>query len=497
VENTGRIRKQLAPAIRRIIFAPVDEHHATAELAQIIRVDQAHLVMLTECGIVAEDRAARVLNAIERLASAGFAPLLGREAGRGLFLLYEDFLIASEGAAVGGILQTARSRNDLNATVLKLRLRQPYLGMLEQLLRLIAVLLQRAERYRGVTMPLYTHGQPAMPGSYGHYLAGVASALLRDCAALLHGIADLESCPLGAGALAGSSFPINTVRTAELLGFEHGPLHSLDAVASRDFLLRLLSAAAICAVTLSRLATDLLQWTTGEFDFLHLPDELVGSSSAMPQKRNPFLLEHVQGRSASLLGALVHAAAAMHATPFTNSIAVGTEAVKPVWDALRNATQMMTIMRHIVAAARPNQEAMARRAAEGFTTATELANCLVREADLDFRSAHRITGELVLAAHESGTANLQEVAAAHFKEHGITPIPSLDPSSVAAMLQWGGGPGAASLQTCLEHLRRLWRDQREQKRTCERKWRRAEARLRQAVDKYTKTEHPVAMAMQS
>lgn len=488
MENTGRIRKLLVPKLRRLIFAPLDERHGLDELMHITRVDQAHLIMLAECNVVPGERVARVLNAIHRLRASHFASLRGQESERGIFLLYEDFLIAAEDSSTGGVLQTARSRNDLNATVLKLRLRGPYLAMLEHLLRLIGMLLQKARKYSHVIMPLYTHGQAAMPGSYGHYLLGIAGALLRDCSSLLQSGIDLQISPLGAGALAGTSFPIQPLRTAELLGFEHGPLNSVDAVASRDWVLRLISSAAICAITLSRLATDFSQWTTAEFDFLQLPDELVGSSSAMPQKRNPFLLEHVQGRSAALTGAFVHSAAAMHATPFTNSIAVGTEAVKPAAEALQNLGEMTIIMKFMVAGAQPNQDAMLQRAIAGFTTATELANMLVRECNLDFRSAHHAVGEMVAAACAHENCSLEEAAAAYFKDHGFNGPPALHPRLVVSMLRWGGGPGPDSFTACLEHLQGLWRDQREQKSLYGRKWKEAEIALQGEVKRYSGVE---------
>ena len=164
-------------------------------------------------------------------------------------------------------------------------------------------------------MPGYTHYQAAVPTTYGHHLGGVAGAIDRDLEALAAASAGLDTSPLGAGVGHGTTQPIAPVRTAALLGFERPAPHSLDAVASRDVVLRLLAAAAVLGVTASRLAADLLLWTTAEFAFLELPDELVGSSSAMPQKRNPFLLEHVKGRSARAAGAFVAAATAMHASP--------------------------------------------------------------------------------------------------------------------------------------------------------------------------------------
>jgi argininosuccinate lyase len=483
MENTGRIRKSLTPSARRILFAQPFDHGAEEELWQISRVDQAHLLMLTECGVIPQERASGVLAAIGRLQAENFVSLRHRPSIRGLFLLYEDYLIETEGADVGGILQTARSRNDLNATVLKLRLRRPYLRVLEQALRLHAILLRRANQYADVVMPIYTHGQAAMPTTYGHYLAGIAQALFRDLDAIFMAARDIQCCPLGAGAVAGTSFPIQTERTAQLLGFDAGPTHSLDAIASRDLVLRLLAAGSIYSLTLGRLATDLLQWTTAEFDFLHLPDDLVGSSSAMPQKRNPFLLEHVQGRSISLVGAFVQASGATHSTPFTNCIAGGTEAMKPVWAALQNLAEMVTFIRLIIAGAQPNHEAMLKRAVSGFTVATAFADRLVSRAGLDFRTAHKLIGSAVLRTLEDGKQSFESVAGSSCVEHGVSAsFHDLDPASVVRSLEFGGGPGPSSLKRCLNQLRNDWVAHYQQKRSCERKWAHADDTLQQSVD---------------
>jgi len=243
-----------------------------------------------------------------------------------------------------------------------------------------------------------------------------------------------------------------------------------------------LAAAAIYAVNLSRLATDLLQWTTAEFDFLRLPDELVGSSSAMPQKRNPFLLEHVQGRAAALPGALVQALGAMHASSFTNSIATGTEAMRPVFRALRDVTEMSLLARLVVGGAQPNSEAMLRRARSGFTNATAFADRLVAEGSSDFRTAHHMIGESVLEALERSGEKFETVASSYVAERGISvSFHDLDPASVARSLEFGGGPGASSLRACLEHLHRQWALQFRQKIFQEKTWNEAERELKRTV----------------
>ncbi len=457
MRDTGRIQNPVLPLVQRMLFeketnAVVDELHIATE------VDLAHLAMLAEQNIVPQKYAVRLLQAIEKLRSVDFAPLFSRPSSRGIYLLYEDYLIETEGAAIGGILQTARSRNDLNATIHKIKMRGPWIALLREGLRLQAVLLRRSRRYASVVMPAYTHGQAALPSSFGHYLAGVAQAVERHLGALYDAGSDIHSCPLGAGAVAGTNWPIDTERTASLLGFERSSLNSVDAVASRDLALRLLATAAILGTTLSRLATDLLTWCSAEFGFITLPDEVVGSSSAMPQKRNPFLLEHVQGMASSALGGFVASAGAMHAKPFTNSIAVGTEGLRQVWGPLQDTINALILCRVVVARARPNAEAMLRRAEQGRITATALANRLVLEGGLDFRTAHRTVGEFIRQTENSISCSNDAGIADFLDSRGITvSTERLDPKSVVEDSRWGGGPAFPSVERSIEETTARWR----------------------------------------
>jgi argininosuccinate lyase len=478
VENTGRIAKGLTPTASRIVFGGSEGPSLGRELPWILEVDRAHLVMLAERELVEPRRAAALLRAISDLKAAGFAPLAGRPALRGVYLLYEDYLIETLGADVGGILQTGRSRNDLNATILLMRLRVPWQRLLRELVRLQATLLGRARRHADVTMPLFTHFQSALPSTWGHYLAGVATALARDLEALVSLGEQLDVCPLGAGAAAGTTLPIDPVRSAALLGFSRQVIHSLDAVASRDFVLRLLADATVLGVTLGRVATDLLVWSTTPFGFLAFPDRLVGSSSMMPQKRNPFLLEHVQGKGAAPLGAFAGAAAAMQSKPFTNSIAVGTEGVAPVWDALASVTDAVVLLRLMIAGAILQPETMLRTAASTYTAATELANRLIVGAGLPFRSAHRIVGSLVREAIETGGEPLESAARRWAEREGVTlNLAGLDPAAVAKSSEFGGGPGPASFLFCLEEIGERLRlvAAQERERSCN--WNQAKSKL--------------------
>ncbi|WP_432029839.1 argininosuccinate lyase [Streptomyces sp. 1222.5] len=455
--DTGRLRTALDATAHRIVY---DQYGSGAddpigrELRLISEVDRAHLVMLTERGIVDAARAGALLDTIDALRAADFGPVRDRPMPRGLYLAYEGWLVDRLGQRTGGVLHTGRSRNDLNATTVRLRARAPYARLLDEVLELAGVLLDRAERYRDVVMPAYTHGQPAVPISYGHYLCGVAGAVLRSAAGLLDAGREIDVNPLGAGAVGGTSVPVDPARTAELLGFTAATPNSVDAVASRDFALRMLSASAALGVLMARVARDLTWWTTEEFGLLRMADDLVGSSSMMPQKRNPFLLEHIQGRSSAALAGFTGAATAMSTAGYTNAIAVGTEAVRHLWPGLAGTEEAATLLRLVVAGAEPDRDRMRARARDGFTSATYLAERLVVDG-IPFRTAHHLVGETVLAALDGGLP-LSEASRAQPDVAGAAagyPADWLDPEKVAAACAHGGGPGGTAPDAALIRAR--------------------------------------------
>jgi len=437
--GTGRLIGELGPRTRQVVYGELTQAGLDAELPLMVRVDQAHLVMLAEQKLVSAEAARGLLRCLDELAGQRFRPLLSRPAPRGLYLMYEGYLIDRLGPDIGGVLHTGRSRNDLKATITSLRFREWLLDFAEQAARLEAVLLSRARVYQSVVMPVYTHFQAAMPITYGYYLLGVALAVGRDIDALRAAAGGLQVCPLGASAVAGTDLPIDPARTARLLGFSATTQHALDAVASRDVQLRLLAAAAGLAVTLSRLATDLQLWSTAEFGFLGFPDRLVGGSSAMPQKRNAFLLEHVKAKPGHALGAWAAAASMMASTPFTNSIEVGTEAVASVWPGLHAAEQAVLLSQVLVSGARPVAARMSERAESGFTAATSVANRLVQRG-VPFRTAHHMVGDAVRRAVQAGSTELAEFGPPGWlDEIGLA---DLDLAALVRAHAYGGGPGA-------------------------------------------------------
>lgn len=481
MEDTGRVRRSLTSSARRILFDSTAEAGIDAELNISSQIDEAHLVMLAEQDIISTSNACAILRAIAELRASNFDALRGLAAPRGLYLLYENYLVEKLGPEVGGELQTGRSRNDLNATIFRMRLRKPYLLLIREVLRLQVVLIRRARKFADVVMPAYTHYQAAVPVTYGHYLAGIAVALERDLDGVFAINADLNRSPLGAGAAGGTSLAINPARTASLLGFEEPASHSIDAVASRDIALRLLASVSILSVTLSRLANDLLLWTTSEFGLISLPDHLVGSSSMMPQKRNPFLAEHVKGRSSSALGAFVSAATAMHSTPFSNSIAVGTEAVGHIWKALTATTEAVTLSRLLVDDARPQQDLMFQRSIEGHTFATELANKLVVDHGMAFRSAHRVVGKAVRESIEQGVPLHAMSVVLPGSNNTSVSLGELDPRSIVRTSTYGGGPGCESFQSCIKALVDRWNKYVCLHQAQSKKWQSAEKTLDEVV----------------
>jgi argininosuccinate lyase len=437
--DTGRLNTALNAEAHRIVYGQDSGIGITEELLLISEVDRAHLVMLTERGIIDATRTGRLLAAIGRLRGEDFAAMRARPMPRGVYLAYEGLLAELLGDAIAGVLHTGRSRNDLNATTARLRARADYVLLLDAAKALADTLLEHALEYQDTVMPAYTHGQPAVPITFGHYLAAAAAAVLRGFSDLLAAGAELESNPLGAGAVGGTSIPIDPGRTAQLLGFQDVALNSVDAVASRDFALRLLAAASTLGVTLVRVAHDLKVWTSEESGVLRLADDLVGSSSMMPQKRNPFLLEYIQGKASSSLGSYLSAASAMATAGYTNAISVGTEAMRQLRPGLRETADAVTLLRLVIRGAAPDAHRMHERATAGFTTATYYAERLVA-AGVPFRAAHHQVGRTVLAAIAGGTPFTAEGA-------------DLDPAAVAAANAFGGGPGGGSVGRAVDTLR--------------------------------------------
>ena len=369
--------------------------------AQDIAGSKAHAAMLAEKGIISREDADKIVAGLD-------AVLAEIEAGRFEFKReLEDIHMNVEArlaeliGAVAGRLHTARSRNDQVATDFKLYIRDTIDHLDGQLREFQLALVGKAESHAATIMPGFTHLQTAQPVTFGHHCLAYVEMAARDRGRLADARRRLNECPLGAAALAGTSFPIDRETTAATLGFDAPTRNSLDSVSDRDFVLETLSAAAICATHLSRLAEEIVIWSTPGFDFVRLPDSFTTGSSIMPQKRNPDAAELVRAKTGRVVGALTTLLIVMKGLPlaYSKDMQEDKEAAFDALDALSLSLAAMTGMVETLAV---NEEAMRGAASRGFSTATDLADWLVRTLGLPFREAHHATGALVARAEKKG-----------------------------------------------------------------------------------------------
>ncbi|WP_404401654.1 argininosuccinate lyase [Pelagibacterium halotolerans] len=313
-----------------------------------------------------------------------------------------------------GRLHTARSRNDQVATDFKLYVRECVDMLTAQIETLQRVLLDKAEAHAGSVMPGFTHLQSAQPVTFGHHMLAYVEMLARDAGRFRDARARLNESPLGSAALAGTSFPIDREMTAQALGFDRPTANSLDAVSDRDFVLETLSAASICAMHLSRFAEELVIWSSAQFGFVTLSDKFSTGSSIMPQKRNPDAAELIRAKIGRIFGAFSSLLMVMKGLPLAYSKDM-QEDKEVAFDALDNFSLCLAAMTGMAGDLSVNTDKMAAAAGAGFSTATDLADWLVRVANVPFREAHHITGRAVAAAEAKG-CGLDALTIEDFKE---------------------------------------------------------------------------------
>ena len=371
--------------------------------AQDIAGSLAHVAMLAAQGVVAQadaDAIAAGLNQVKGEIEAGTFAF--SRALEDIHMNVESRLAAIVGPAAGR-LHTARSRNDQIATDFKLWVRDTIDALDGQIAELQKALSARALDCADMVMPGFTHLQSAQPVTFGHHLLAYVEMLARDRGRFADARVRLNECPLGAAALAGTSFPIDRFMTAKALGFDRPTANSLDSVADRDFALETLAAAAIAATHLSRLAEEIVLWTTPQFGFVRLSDAFSTGSSIMPQKRNPDAAELVRGKTGRVVGALIGLLTVMKGLPLAYAKDM-QEDKEGVFDALPTLSLTLAAMAGMIRDLTPDAKRMRAAAGAGYATATDLADWLVRELKLPFREAHHITGRIVALASERGLA---------------------------------------------------------------------------------------------
>jgi argininosuccinate lyase len=363
-------------------------------VAAVVDINKAHVVMLMEQQIIQWQVGSKILKALQKQSNVKLDPV-----AEDVHMALEEAILNETGVEIGGNMHVAKSRNDQVTTAIRIQLRQELIKIMIKVLEMQKSLLDTAEKYVDTVILEYTHLQAAQPVTFAHYLLSHVQALQRDLERLQATYVHVNLCPLGSGALATTSFPINRKRTSKLLGFDSVLENSLDAVGSRDFILETQAALTLLAVNLSRFAEDLIIWSSQEFSTVELPDEFTSTSSIMPQKKNPEAVEVIRARASYALGDFVASAAAVKSLPTTYNLDF-QEVTPKLWAATDNLSASLSIFAALI----PNLKVSSNveeKATAGFVGATELANMLVRKHKVAFRTAHKIAGALVKSLIDS------------------------------------------------------------------------------------------------
>jgi argininosuccinate lyase len=380
-------------------------------LAPLMAIHYAHLAMLTERGIVSPSDAAALRQALDGISLDRVRAVTYDGTCEDLFFYIERLIRDACGEQIAGRLHTARSRNDIDMTMYRMRHREFIATLAAATLELRSALLELASRHTETIFAAHTHTQPAQPSTIAHYLLAVIEQLERDTKRLGSAYDVTNRGPLGSCAITGTGFPIDRCRTSELLGFSGPTGNTYGSIATVDYLLESVSATSILLVGLGRVVQDLLLWCTVEFGYLRLGDGFVQSSSIMPQKRNPVALEHARAIGSKGVGQAQAIVTAVHNTPFGDIVDTEDDLQPLVAAMFRDATRTVTLVAATMRGADFDRERLASRAGEGGTTLTELADTLVREEGLPFKTAHGIAALLLAARTEDPNASLSQALA--------------------------------------------------------------------------------------
>ena len=432
-------------------------------LAPLMAIHYAHLVMLVEQRIITPDDGRTLRNALDSIPLDAVRCVAYDESCEDLFFYIERLLRDACGDEVAGRLHTARSRNDIDMTMYRMRQREWVALVAARALDLRVALIELADRHRDTVFAAHTHTQPAQPSTIAHYLLAVIEQLERDTARLGSAYDTTNRNPLGACAITGTGFPIDRRRTSELLGFAGPTGNTYGSIATVDYLLESVSATAIMLVGLGRVLQDFLLWCTMEFGYLRLGEGFVQSSSIMPQKRNPVALEHARAISSKAVGQAQAILTMVHNTPFGDIVDTEDDLQPLVASMFRDATRTMTLVAATMRDADFDVARLASRAGEGGTTLTELADTLVRDEGIPFKKAHSIAAQVLRARTEDPDASLSgtlaESAAAllgkriDYPEERLRQI--MSPRYFVEIRRTLGGPAPEETARAIAESRRL------------------------------------------
>ncbi len=416
--------------------------------SQDIRGSKAHANMLAARGIISASDAAEIVKGLDQIQGDIERGEMHWDAAREDVHMNIEAVLTERIGAAGGRLHTARSRNDQIATDLRLWARESCLGTIARIDRLLSVLLAKAAAHVGVLMPGYTHMQRAQPVRLAHHILAWSEMLERDRGRLTDAARRMNECPLGSGALAATTFPIDREHTARALGFDRPTQNSLDATADRDFLVEAVAALANCAVHLSRISEELVLWSTQEFGFMQMSDAFTTGSSMMPQKKNPDMAELVRGKTGRVVGDLVALLVLLKGLPLAYNRDLQEDKL-PAFDAFDTVDTSLTVLAGAIESATFRPDVLRRALREGFLDATEIADYLAAKGE-PFRDAHHVAGRLVAKAMQAGKVladlTLSELRAEHpaFEEDIYA---ALDPETIVERRNGVGGPAKAQVES--------------------------------------------------
>jgi argininosuccinate lyase len=453
------------PTYKEAVLRPLFEGVKADHVAGFRRIDRAHLVMLAATGILTREQAAAIAEALDAIdASLDVDGHTNTGEVEDFFFLVERELKSRLGADLGGRLHTARSRNDIDHTLFKLALKPRIDALLGRLEHLLATLIDAAEREKTTLIVAYTHGQPAQPTTYGHYLAAIIEVLIRDIERVYAARAIVDQSPMGAAAITTTGFPIDRDLVAELLGFD-GPLqNSYSCIAAVDYITSTYSAIELLMLHLGRPIQDLQFWTSFEVGQLYVPNAFVQISSIMPQKRNPVPIEHLRHLSSQTLGRARAVLDIMHNTPFTDMNDSEGETQRFGYEAFDVAYRVLDLLAALQRDVRVDPARVAANIRRSCITVTELADTLVRDEGLSFRQAHEIAaavaravvaadGDLVRDGHEPFRAAFVDAVG---REPGLDAgrfAEVVSPEYFVAVRARFGGPAPAPLAEAIAGYR--------------------------------------------
>lgn len=386
------------PVYKETVLRPLFEGAKAHHVEGFRAIDRAHLVMLSETGILGAAQASAIAGALVAIDNEVDVPALTYTGEvEDFFFLIEKELRARLGADIAGRLHTARSRNDIDHTLFKLGLKERIDILIGKALALHEALIDAAEREKNTLIVAYTHGQPAQPSTFGHYLAAVIEVLARDIERLFEAREIVDLSPMGAAAITTSGFPIDRARVAELLGFSAPLQNSYSCIAAVDYITSTYSAIELMFLHLGRPIQDFQFWTAFEVGQLYVPNALVQISSIMPQKRNPVPIEHMRHLASQTMGRARAVLDIMHNTPFTDMNDSEGETQSMGYEAFQSAYRVLDLFTALIAQVKIDPARVATTIRRSCITITELADSLVRHEGLSFREGHEIAATVARA----------------------------------------------------------------------------------------------------